>query len=159
MNLPNGTYDPNGFNIKWLVEGAATAIESIYLQNFYDFNYFINAYVGTHQPNISNLVHTDPSVFENYDSYDQDINGVSSIFMILVLAKELIILGHSEKDAFKKIVKEFILTGVKNSNWQSHFVDVFGISVDDYYQSLQSYPLDINYVLPSESLSIEDIFN
>ena len=159
MNLPNGTYDPNGFNIKWLVEGAATAIESIYLQNFYDFNYFINAYVGPHQPNISNLVHTDPSVFENYDSYDQDINGVSSIFMILVLAKELIILGHSEKDAFKKIVKEFILTGVKNLNWQSHFVDVFGISVDDYYQSLQSYPLNIDAVLPSESLSIEDIFN
>ena len=79
--------------------------------------------------------------------------------MILVLVKELIILGHSEKDAFKKIVKEFILTGVKNSNWQSHFVDVFGISVDDYYQSLQSYPLNIDAVLPSESLSIEDIFN
>ena len=61
------------------------------------------------------------------------------IFMILVLAKELIILGHSEKDAFKKIVKEFILTGVKNSNWQSHFVDVFGISVDDTIHFLAKY--------------------
>ena len=57
------------------------------------------------------------------------------------------------------IYEDFMLTEVKNSNWQNHFVDVFGISVDDFYQSLQSYPLDINYVLPSESLSIEDIFN
>ena len=57
------------------------------------------------------------------------------------------------------IYKDFLLTGVKNSNWQNHFADVFGISVQDFYQSLQSYPLDINFVLPSKSLSIEEIFN
>ena len=48
---------------------------------------------------------------------------------------------------------------VKNSNWKNHFAEVFDISVEDFYQKLKSYTLDINDVLPSKSLSIEDIFN
>ena len=151
MNLPNGVYDPNGFDHRWLLEGTATTFESLYIQEYYNYNYFI------YQHNINEIVHTNPSVFESYDS--SNIDQGSSVFIILVLAKELIKLGFSEELAFRMIFKDFLLTGVKNTDWQSHFVDVFGISVDDFYQSLQSYPLDINYVLPSESLSIEDIFN
>lgn len=154
MNLPNGDYDPNGFSIKWLLEGTAASFESLYIQNYYDYNYFMNA-----QNNINEMVHTNPSIFESYESNNIEINYGSSVFITLVLAKELINLGYSEEVAFRMIYEDFMLTEVKNSNWQNHFVDVFGISVDDFYQSLQSYPLDINYVLPSESLSIEDIFN
>ena len=154
MNLPNGNYDPNGFSIKWLLEGTAASFESLYIQNYYDYNYFINA-----QNNINEMVHTNPSIFESYESNNIEINYGSSVFITLVLAKELINLGYSEELAFRMIYKDFMLTGVKNSNWQNHFADVFGISVNDFYQNLQSYPLDINYVLPSESLSIEDIFN
>ena len=154
MNLPNGSYDPNGFSIKWLLEGTAASFESIYIQDYYDYNYFNDA-----QSNISEVVKTDPSVLESYNSNNMDTNYASSVFITLVLAKELINLGYSEEVAFRMIYEDFMLTEVKNSNWQNHFVDVFGISVDDFYQSLQSYPLDINYVLPSESLSIEDIFN
>ena len=154
MNLPNGNYDPNGFSIKWLLEGTAASFESLYIQNYYDYNYFMNA-----QNNINEMVHTNPSIFESYESNNIEINYGSSVFITLVLAKELINLGYSEEVAFRMIYEDFMLTEVKNSNWQNHFVDVFGISVDDFYQSLQSYPLDINYVLPSESLSIEDIFN
>ncbi|MDD9887837.1 MAG: hypothetical protein OXU46_04325, partial [Candidatus Marinimicrobia bacterium] len=36
MNLPNGSYDPNGFSIKWLLEGTAASFESIYIQDYYD---------------------------------------------------------------------------------------------------------------------------
>ena len=154
MNLPNGNYDPNGFSIKWLLEGTAASFESLYIQNYYDYNYFMNA-----QNNINEMVHTNPSIFESYESNNIEINYGSSVFITLVLVKELIILGYSEEVAFRMIYEDFMLTEVKNSNWQNHFVDVFGISVDDFYQYLQSYPLDINYVLPSESLSIEDIFN
>jgi len=154
MNLPNGNYDPNGFSIKWLLEGTAASFESIYLQNYYNYNYFINA-----QSNINEMVNTNPNVFESYDSNNIDENYASSVFIVLALVKELITLGYAEEVAFRMIYKDFMLTGVKNSNWQNHFADVFGISVDNFYQNLQFYPLNINYVLPSDSLSIEEIFN
>ena len=156
MNEPNDGYNPNGFSIKWLIEGAATTIESIYVQEYYDYNYFINelAYV-----NISDLVHTNPSIFENYNSNNMDINYVSSTFMILVLAKKLMELGHSEEDAFKMIFKEFMLAGAKNSDWENFFADTFGFSVDYFYGILQSYALNLEDVIPSSSLSLQQIFD
>ena len=156
MNEPNGGYNPNTFSIKWLIEGAATTIESIYTQDYYDYNYFINELAHA---NISSLVHSNPSIFENYSSNDMDINYVSSVFMVLVLAKELIELEHSEEDAFKMIFKEFMLTGAKNSDWENFFADTFGFSVGDFYDTLQSYELNIEDVIPSHSLSLQQIFD
>ena len=156
MNQPNGAYNPNGFSIKWLIEGTATAFESIYVQNYYDYNYFINdlAYAD-----ISDVVYTNPSIFENYSSNSIDMNYSSSVFMVLVLVKRLIDLGHSEEDAFRMIFKDFMLTGTMNSNWQNYFLDIFGFSVDNFYDSLQLYTPNIEYVVPSSSLSLEQIFN
>ena len=156
MNEPNGGYNPNTFSIKWLIEGAATTIESIYIQDYYDYNYFTNdlAYA-----NISNSVHTNPSIFESYNSNNIDVNYTSSVFMILTLAKELIELGHSEEDAFKMIFKEFMLTGAKNSNWENFFLDTFGFSVDNFYDILQTYTLNLENVIPSSSLSFQQIFD
>ena len=156
MNEPNGGYNPNTFSIKWLIEGAATTFESIYIQNYYNYNYFINDLSNT---SISNFVHTNPSIFEDYDSNNIDINYTSSVFMVLVLAKELIQLGYSEEDAFKMIFKEFMLTGAKNSNWENFFEDIFGFSVNDFYNTLQSYTLNLDYIVPSSSLSLEEIFD
>ena len=87
------------------------------------------------------------------------INYVSSTFMILVLAKELMALGHSEEYAFKMIFKDFMLTGAKNSDWQIFFLDTFGFSVDDFYDVLQSYTLNLENVMPSSSLSLQQIFD
>ena len=156
MNQPNGGYNPNGFSIKWLIEGTATAFESIYVQNYYDYNYFINdlAYAD-----ISDVVYTNPSIFENYSSNNIDMNYSSSVFMVLVLAKRLIDLGYSEEDAFRMIFKDFMLTGTMNSNWQNYFVDIFGFSVNNFYDSLQLYTPSIEYVMPSSSLSLEQIFD
>ena len=156
MNEPNGGYNPNTFSIKWLIEGAATVFESIYLQNNYDYNYFINDLSHT---NISDLIHTNPSVFENYDSNNLDINYTSSVFMVLALAKELVDLGHSEEEAFRMIFKEFMLTGAKNSNWENYFLDIFGFSVDEFYNSLQSYPLNLEDIVPNPLLSLIQIFD
>jgi len=156
MNEPNSGYNPNTFSIKWLIEGAATTIESIYLQDYYDYNYFINELAYA---NISNSIHTNPSLFESYNSNNIDINYVSSVFMILALAKELIELGQSENDAFRMICKEFMLTGAKNSNWENFFEDTFGFSVDNFYASLQSYALNLENVNPSPSLSFQQIFD
>ena len=156
MNQPNGGYNPNGFSIKWLIEGTATVFESIYVQNYYDYNYFINdlAYAD-----ISDVVYTNPSIFENYSSNSIDMNYSSSVFMVLVLVKRLIDLGHSEEDAFRMIFKDFMLSGTMNSNWQNYFLDLFGFSVDNFYDSLQFYTPNIEYVVPSSSLSLEQIFD
>ena len=156
MNEPNGGYNPNTFSIKWLIEGTATTFESMYVQNYYDYNYFLNDLIYT---DLSDNIHTNPSIFEDYSSNNIDINYTSSVFMVLVLAKELIDLGHSEENAFKMIFEEFMLTGAKNSNWENYFLDIFGFSVNDFYESLQLYSLDLEDVIPSSSLSLQQIFD
>jgi hypothetical protein len=142
----------NDFNIMWLVEGAAASFESIYIQDFYDYNYFIDA-----QNNISDQVYSSPNLFENYNI--MDVNYSSAVFMTLVLVKELVNLGHSEEDAFKMIFQDFMMLSPSNQNWELIFEEKFDISVTSFYEILQSYPLDISQVLPSQSLSIEQIFN
>ena len=156
MNEPNGGYNPNTFSIKWLIEGAATTFESMYVQNYYDYNYFINdlAYID-----LSNNIHTNPSIFEDYSSNNLDINYSCSVFMVLVLAKELMDLGYSEESAFNMIFQEFMLTGAKNSNWENYFLETFGFTVDEFYTSLQSYSLNLQNVVPSSSLSLQQIFD
>ena len=63
MNEPNGGYNPNTFSIKWLIEGTATTFESMYVQNYYDYNYFLNDLIYT---DLSDNIHTNPSLFESY---------------------------------------------------------------------------------------------
>ena len=156
MNQPNGEYNPNGLSIKWLIEGTATAFESMYVQNYYNYNYFINDLIYT---DLSNSIHTNPSIFESYNSNNLDMNYSSSVFMVLALAKELIELGHSEENAFKMILKDFMLTGAKNSDWENYFLDIFGFSVYDFYALLQLYALNLEAIVPSSSLSLQDIFD
>ena len=140
--------DPNGIDIKWLLEGAAASFESIYIRNFYNYNYF------SEQSDVDSMVITDPSVFESYDSNDIDGNYSSSVFMTLVLAKELINLNYSEEDAFKLIYKDFMLAEATNLNWETTFESVFNITVSDFYESLKTYPVDIYKVLPLSLIHI-----
>jgi hypothetical protein len=155
LSEPMNQYNdnPNGIDIKWLIEGAAASFESIYIQNNYNYNYF------SAQSHVDTMVTTDPSVFESYDSYEMDINYSSSVFMTLVLAKELIKLNYSEEDAFKLIYKDFMLAEATNLNWETIFESVFNITVSDFYESVKTYLVDINEVLPSDSLTIEQIFD
>ena len=141
------------YRIKWLIEGAAASFESIYIRNFYNYNYF------SEQSDVDSMVITDPSVFESYDSNNIDGNYSSSVFMTLVLAKELINLNYSEEDAFKLIYKDFMLAEATNLNWETTFESVFNITVSEYYESVKTYPVDIYEVLPSDSLTIEQIFD
>ena len=142
----------NNFNIMWLIEGTSASFESIYIQNFYDYNYFIYD-----QNNISDQVYSSPNLFENYNT--MDVNYSSAVFMTLVLVKELVNLGHSEEDACKMIFQDFMTLSPSDQNWEFIFEETFGISVPDFYEILQSYPLNISQVLPSQSISIEQIFN
>ena len=52
-----------------------------------------------------------------------------------------------------------MLSEATNQNWEEKFENIFNIEVNDFYERLQSYPVDMNAVLPSASLTLERIFD
>ena len=103
-------------------------------------------------------MHTNPSALESYDSHDTDQQYTSSVFLILVLAKELIAFGSSEEEAFRLIYKNILLQNPTNNTWKAHFENIFNFSVYDFYDSVKTYNVDTNDVLPIETLILENIF-
>ena len=79
MSLSKQFYDGN-IELKWMSEGGAASFESIYIQEFYLSNYFLEAQDRVHESVINN-----PKIFETYEaSGDEDINYASSVFMFLI---------------------------------------------------------------------------
>ena len=153
--------DVFNFSVKWLFEGAAASIESLYANQFYNFNYFNDA-----QSRIYQNVKNDPSIFESHDTSSgnseeglaYDTNYATSVFMTLALAKEIQKKGISEAIAFKKIFVDFNVVQPNENNWKTKFEEIFGLSVDQFYLNLKDYELDVMSVIPSTSLTLEDIF-
>ena len=162
MSLSKNFYDGN-IELKWMSEGGAASIESIYIQQYYQFNYFKDAQTQVNIAAINN-----PSMFETYSaSQNEDINYSSSVFMVLALSKELQKQNISEAEAFRMIFRDFWLPDPTDGNWKSNFENVFNFSVQDFYQILPSYDLnadniidstDFNSVLPSENILLQNIF-
>ena len=162
MSLSKNFYDGN-IELKWMSEGGAASIESIYIQQYYQFNYFKDAQTQVNIAAINN-----PSIFETYSaSQNEDINYSSSVFMVLALSKELQKQNISEAEAFRMIFRDFWLPDPTEGNWKSNFENVFNFSVQDFYQILPSYDLnadniidstDFNSVLPSENILLQNIF-
>ena len=143
-------------NIKWLIEGGAATLESLYMQD-----YFGVAYWSQQEWALNSAVLTEPTVFESYDtSQCCDGNYGSSVFMVLVLAKELGKQGMTEAAAFRKIFREYWLNNPSagQGNREQVFAEVFNMSIEDYYKALESYELDYQLVLPSTELKLSDIF-
>ncbi len=162
MSLSKTFYD-HDIELKWMSEGGATTIESMYIQQYYNYNYFkwdVN--------DVNIAVVNNPSIYETYAaSSDKDRNYSSSVFMLLALSKELQKLNHSEEEAFRMIFKDFWLPNPTDGNWTNNFEEVFNITVPDFYQNLSSYDLnadgtidstDLNSVLPSETILLQNIF-
>ena len=146
------------FFIKWLQEGAAASFESLYTQQYYNINYFKWA-----QNHVNIAVVNNPEIFESreYDyiySKSIDKNYSSSVFMVLALVKELKKLDFTEEKAFKLIFNDFWRKNPSKDNWKKVFQEVFNITLENFYLSLKNYTNDINSVLPSESLKLENIF-
>ena len=162
MSLSKNFYDGN-IELKWMSEGGAASIESIYIQQYYQFNYFKDAQTQVNIAAINN-----PSIFETYSaSQNEDINYSSSVFMVLALSKEIQKQNISEAEAFRMIFRDFWLPDPTDGNWKSNFENVFNFSVQDFYQILPSYDLnadniidstDFNSVLPSENILLQNIF-
>ena len=153
-SLSKNFYD-SAFKIKWLVEGGASAFESLYTQQYYNKNYFIEG-----QKRVNIAVVNNPEIFESHrESRKVDSNYSSSVFMVLALVKELIKLDLTEEKAFKLILNDYWRKNPRKDNWKKVFQEVFNITLEDFYLSLKNYTNDINSVLPSESLKLENIFS
>jgi len=152
-SLSKNFYDGK-FKIKWLTEGAAASFESLYTQQYYNINHFKWAQNKVHIAVVNN-----PEIFESFRlSGEEDRNYSSSVFMVLALVKELKKLDITEEKAFKLIFNDFRRKNPSNDNWKKVFQEVFNITLEDFYLSLKNYTNDINSVLPSESLKLENIF-
>ena len=78
--------------------------------------------------------------------------------MVLALVKELKKLDFTEEKAFKLIFNDFLRKNPSKDNWKKVFQEVFNITSENFYLSLKNYTNDINSVLPSDSLKLENIF-
>ena len=141
------------FKIKWVSEGTATLVESLYMQQFYDINLL--------KRRLQELTFVNnPEIFEESRlSREKDRGYSSSVIMVLALVKELKKLGYSEEKAFKLILNDFWIKNPNSYDWKEVFEEVFNITVENFYKSLKNYTNDIYLVLPSESLKLENIFS
>ena len=154
MSLSKNFFDGN-IELKWMSEGGAASFESLYIQQYYSYNYF-----KVDQNRVYISVINNPEIFEKFSTSNMvDSNYSSSVFMFLALVKELQKKGSTESEAFQLVLKDFWLRDPTNSNWKTIFLEVFDISVDQFYSTLKGYTNSIETVLPSESLKLESIFN
>jgi hypothetical protein len=154
MSLSKNFFDGN-IELKWMSEGGAASFESLYIQQYYSYNYF-----KVDQNRVDISVINNPKIFEKFSTSNMvDSNYSSSVFMFLALVKELQKKGSTESEAFQLVLKDFWLRDPTNSNWKTIFLEVFDISVDQFYSTLKGHTNSIETVLPSESLKLESIFN
>jgi len=133
MNKPNA--DPTSFDTKLLIEGTAAAVEGMYAKQCYGISY--NA---ENQNVVHDDVFTSPSKFESYDvSGDIDTNYSSSIFLILVLTKELQILVNTEDKFFRLILQDYMAANPNKATLKTLFTDAFNMTVDGFYSKFPNY--------------------
>ena len=151
------SHAPDVMEIKWLSEGAAATLESMYVQENYGYDYFSSA----QESNLSNQVIKTPSLYESYDASggDLDVNYSGSVFLILVLAEELKSKGATEAQAFRKILKDFYLLKPDSKNWKNKFEELFMISTDSFYEAVRGYNVSFKGLLPSPGLKLSEIFS
>ncbi|RZP01777.1 MAG: hypothetical protein EVA41_04890 [Flavobacteriales bacterium] len=152
-NFAAPSNDPNGFSILWLSEGTAVNFESLYIQQYYGYNYYDDFTSGA---DFTQVI-TNPAAYESRDVGDMNYSG--SGFMILALVSELKKIGFSEEKAFQSVFKTFWESNPNDTNWKTKFEEVFTITVDTFYQSLASYSTDVSLIYPQSSLTLQNIIN
>jgi hypothetical protein len=135
---------------RWLTEGTATTFESVFVQNYFDMAYLNSDWIA------DQTVTNNPAIHETYDV--KDPNYASSVFMVLVLTKELQKLGYSETEAFRAVFIDYWEMHGLVSDKDEAFKQVFEMTREAFYQILGTYDLDYGKVLPSKNLKISDVF-
>ena len=107
--------DPTSVRTQWLIEGAAAAVEGIYIKHNYG-----NNYTAESQNSTNSEVYTSPERYENHNSSGNvDSHYSSSIFLVLVLAKELQKLGSTETEAFQLILRDYMTASPNKLTWKT----------------------------------------
>ena len=147
---------PTSFRTKWLIEGGAATVEGIYIKQHYGISY-----TAEQQNNVHNDVFELPAKFETHaESVDIDTNYSSSIFLVLVLAKELQLSGLTEAKSFQLILRDYMMTNPNKETWKALFAETFNVTLDEFYAKLPGYVgLKNADVLPTSTLTLEDIFS
>ena len=151
----------------WMWEGGAKVFEELYVSEHYgqsEFDYNLRPVVAT--------ALADPSDFGLYErdggavgsEFDRNYN--TSAFMLLALAKEL-----QERQGLTEVESlGLVLKAPAPRGSETPFLDVFGMSLEDFYASLAQYPavesgedwfegteVDASVVMPSKGLTLEEI--
>ena len=142
------------FDTKWLIEGPAAVVEGMYIKEYYGDNY-----TAEKQNYVHSDVFTSPAKLESYDSNDIDTNYSSSIFLVLVLARELQNSGLTEAKSFQLILRDYMAAHPNKDTWKTLFTETFNMTLDEFYAKLPNYNGQKNAdVLPTATLKLEDIF-
>ena len=99
-------------------------------------------------------------IFEDFDEKNwAEINYADSVFIFLALVKELQKRNNiSEIYAFKKVYIQWWQSGREGATRELLFEEVFGFSLNSFNESLKFNTPDLNTVLPSENIRLEEIF-
>lgn len=151
----------------WMWEGGAKVFEELYISEHYGRSELDRSL----SPVIADAL-ANPSDFELYAGDggavggESDINYNTSAFMLLALVKEL-----QERQGLTEVESlGLVLKAPAPSGSETPFLDVFGMSLEDFYASLAQYPavassedwfegdvIDASVVMPSKGLTLEEI--
>ena len=158
----------------WMIEGGAKVVEEIYTQQHYGQSEFDRGLFP-----VSATVLSNPEAFEQFErngglvGSPADINYNSSAFMVLALVDMLEARAIPEARAFEMVLKDFVAELPDHVDWRDAFQSIFAMSVEDFYSALGNRPypstgatddwyqgpaIDISVVLPSKSLTLNEIF-
>ena len=151
----------------WMWEGGAKVFEELYVSENYgggefDRNLFPVIATALGNPSDFGLYERDGGAVGG----ESDMNYNTSAFMLLALAKEL-----QERQGLTEVESlGLVLKAGAPRNSETPFLDVFGMSLEDFYASLAQYPavasgedwlegdvIDASVVMPSKGLTLEEI--
>jgi len=140
-------------DLKYLNEGGAATLESLWIQQTFGYNYF--DYQNQH--NAQQAIES-PELYEIHTDAE-DRNYSNSIFLFLALVKEIQSRNNiDEISAFKKVYVDWWSYEGEELTKEEQFELIFGFSMESFYASLSNYSPEIQSVLPSETITLEEIF-
>ena len=151
----------------WMWEGGAKVFEELYISEHYGRSQFDNNLFPVIATALAN-----PSDFELYAGDggevggDYDVNYNTSAFMVLVLAKEL----QERRGLTEAQSLGLVLKASAPRNSETPFLDVFGMSLEEFYPSLAKYPavasnqdwfegevIEAPELMPSRGLKLDEL--
>lgn len=139
--------------VKYLLEGGAATLESLWIQQTFGYNYFYDQ----NQHNAQMAIES-PELYETWTDAE-DRNYSNSVFIFLALVKEIQLRNNiDEISAFKKVYVDWWSYEGEELTKEEQFELIFGFSMESFYASLSNYSPEIQSVLPSETITLEEIF-